>query len=149
MNNLLQKLLTAYCSLLTAYCSLLTAFCSLTTFADPLDTTYRQTFHLSPLLHPNLIPGHINNIFDFRERLLTLTDGVMPTNVKLGTSFGVAPLRSTQGAYYDYIFQQISIKNTFEASFVSDTPLGIHINATPWGDVSNPTADSLYHVLEK
>ena len=124
-------------------------FCSLTAYADPLDTTYRQTFHLSPLFHPNIIPGHINNVFDFRERLLSLTDGVMPTNVKLGTSFGVAPLRSTQGAYYDYIFQQISIKNTFEAAFISDTPLGIHINATPWGDLSDQTTDNLYNFLEK
>ena len=102
-----------------------------------------------PLLHPNLAPGNIRNIYNFRKKLLALTVGVVPKNLKIGTSFGVGPLRNTQGAYYDYVFQQCSIKGTFETSFVSDTPLGIHINATPWGDISNQTADVLYNYLEK
>ena len=150
MKNFIKKIRTTDHGLRTTiFCLMLTAFCSLTGIADPLDSTYRQTFHLSPLIYPTLVTGKINNVFDYRNELLEMTSGVMPTNVKLGASFGVDPLQHTTDDYYDYIFAQNYMANGFEACFVSDTPLGTHINATPWGDSSNQPSKILYNFLEK
>ena len=100
-------------------------------------------------MYPTIIPGNVNNLFDYRSKLLALTDGVMPTNVKLGASFGAEPLQFTQGDYYDYIFKQTRMAPPFEACFASDTPLGIHVNATPWADERDQSVDVLSNFLEK
>ena len=132
----------------TCFCLLLTAFFSLTANADPIDETYRESFYIMTLARLNTVPGSFDNVFEYRDRMLALTGGVMPTNVKVGFSSGIAFMRATQGEYYNYLFAQNFADPIIETAVASDTPYGGHINGTPWSDDADQSIDNALNFLE-
>jgi hypothetical protein len=117
--------------------------------ADPLDETYRETFYITTIGNFNTTPGDINNVYDYRSRLLADNSGVMPPNVKVGFSQSFWTLYVTEESYYDYIFKENSPDFYFDLSEDANALFGVHMNGTPWGDVTNQTIDRLSNYLEK
>ncbi len=146
MKNLIRKLPITDNRLLITI--LVLAFFSLTTTADPINETYRNNFYIMTLGRMNTISGDFNNVFEYRDRMLALTDGIMPTNIKVGFSSGIAFMRATQGEYYNYLFAQNFADPIIETAVASDTPFGGHINGTPWSDDSNQSVDNALNFLE-
>ena len=127
---------------------LIFVFALATANADPIDETYRDNFYIMTLGGFTADYTNSNSIFDYRSRMLNLTGGVMPTNVKVGFSIGVAFMRATQKEYYDYIYNVNYIDNHINIAVVSDTPYGAHINGTPWSDDPDQSVDNALNFLE-
>ena len=128
--------------------------------ADPLDETQRNLFHLSPIGAWDNDVGSFNNIADYQSRMLSLTGGVKPKNLKLGMSNGVDFLMSSHGAYYDYIYAPARVQNlgthrlgevdySMELAQRTDLPMGFHINGMPWADGQIQSEDHLHNFLER
>ncbi|MEO6184424.1 MAG: hypothetical protein ABIP71_15255, partial [Verrucomicrobiota bacterium] len=128
--------------------------------ADPLGETARNTFHLSPIGAWDQRPGGTNSVVGYRSRMLSLTGGVMPKNVKAGVSTGMEYLQSTHGGYYDYLFSpgkvlDFTTYTVGEIDFVTsviisnDIPFGVHVNGMPWADSAIQSEDILHNYLEK
>jgi len=121
--------------------------------ADPLDEVYWRTFFIAPIGAYDQTPGSSNSIFLFRERLLALTGGGQPPNVKVGFSMTANFISSTHGRYYDYIYSPAYAPWETDANLAlaraSDLPLGLHINGTPWADPAQQAVDVLSNFLEK
>ncbi len=123
----------------------LTAFATaVVVTADPLDTTYRQTFHLN-----TLGVGTGSEVPIYRESMLSEVGGVMPQNVKVGISATGSKIMSANGGYYDYLPSVHLQDSSLAAGRSYDLPLGTHLNAIPWDDRSNQSLDILQNYLEK
>jgi hypothetical protein len=139
---------------------LLFAAAALTGWADPLDEAAYRTFHLSTIGSWDYRAGSVNSVTNYRARMLALTGGVMPKNVKAGISAGVEILQSTHGSYYDYIFatgkhwefpDYVNGESDYYDQYIfpSNIRLGVHVNGMPWADSSNQSEDILHNYLEK
>lgn len=121
--------------------------------ADPLDEVYWRTFFITPIGAYDPTPGSSNSIFLLRDRLLALTGGVQPPNLKVGFSMTANFISSTHGRYYDYLYSPAYAPWETDANLAlaraSDLPLGLHINGTPWADPAQQGADVLSNFLEK
>ncbi len=128
--------------------------------ADPLNEAAYRTFHLSTIGSWHYNSGPASSAPDYRTRMLALTGGVMPKNVKVGISSGVEILQSTHGSYYDYIFtsgKQWEFANYVngESDYYStkiatnDLCMGFHVNGMPWADSPIQSEDILHNYLEK
>ncbi len=95
--------------------------------ADPLDTTYHQTFYIN-----TLGVGTGTEVPVYRESMLSEAGGVMPQNVKVGISATGSKIMSAQGSYYDYLPSVHLQDSSLAAGRAYDLPLGIHLNAIPW-----------------
>ncbi len=133
---------------------------SLPLSADPLDETQRSLFHLAPIGAWDDVLGSLNNVADYQSRMLSLTGGVKPKNLKLGMSNGLDFLMSSHGAYYDYIYaparvQELGTHRLGEADYSmalaqrADLPMGFHVNGMPWADGQDQSEDHLHNFLEK
>ena len=71
----------------------------------------RNVFHLSPIGAWDDDVGSLNNVANYQSRILSLTSGVKPKNLKFGTSYGLDFLMSGQGSYYDYIYAPARVQN--------------------------------------
>ncbi len=147
-------------SLWRALAVLLATAALTTALADPLDETARNTFHLSPIGVWDQRPGGTNSVVGYRSRMLSLTGGVMPKNVKAGVSSGLEFLQSTHGGYYDYLFSpgkvlDFTTYTVAEIDYVTgviisnDIPFGVHVNGMPWADSAIQSEDILHNYLEK
>ena len=141
-------------------CGLAVVFGTLSTDADPLDETQRNLFHLSPIGAWDDDAGSFNNAGEYQARMLSLTGGVKPRNLKLGMSNGVDFLMSSHGAYYDYIYAPARVVElgshrlgeadySMELAQRADLPMGFHINGMPWADGQNQSEDHLHNFLER
>lgn len=139
---------------------LLLAAATLTSWADPVDETAYRTFHLSTIGSWDYRAGSVNSVTNYRARMLALTGGVMPKNVKAGISAGVEFLQSTHGGYYDYIFatgkhwefpDYVNGESDFYAQYIfpHDLRVGFHVNGMPWADSAIQSEDILHNYLEK
>ena len=79
--------------------------------ADPLDESERNVFHLSPIGAWDDDVGSLSNVANYQSRILSLTSGVKPKNLKFGTSYGLDFLMSGHGSYYDYIYAPARVQN--------------------------------------
>ena len=136
------------------------AFGIQTVIADPLDETQRNLFHLALIGAWDDKAGSFNNAADYQARMLSLTGGVKPRNLKLGTSDGVDFLMSSHGAYYDYIYAPVRVQDlgthylgevdySMGLAQRTDLPMGFHINGMPWADGQNQAEDHLHNYLER
>ena len=117
--------------------------------ADPIDEAYWKTFYITTLGGFNTAPNNVNNIFYYRDRLLALTGGVMPKNLKIGYGGASWFLSSTQGSYYDYIYIAREVVDQLKPALASDSHIGYFINGMPWGDSADQSRDILHNYLEK
>lgn len=121
--------------------------------ADPLDTPYWRTFYITPIGGYDLAPGSSNNLFMVRDRLLALTRGAQPANIKVGFSMTANFIASTHGGYYDYVYSPAyapwETDTNLEMARATGLPLGIHVNGTPWADPPVQSMDVLSNFLEK
>ena len=112
--------------------------------ADPLDTTYRETFHL------NTIGVGIGAVTEYRGLMLTNTAGVMPRNVQVGVANPLpANLMKSSDSWYDYLPDVCSIRTNLKIVRTNDLPLAMHLNAMPWTDSADQSEDILHNYLEK
>ncbi len=141
-------------------CCLAVIFSTQSVNADPLDETQRSLFHLAPIGAWDDDLWSLNNVADYQSRMLSLTGGAKPRNLKLGMSNGVDFLMSSHGAYYDYIYaparvQDLGTHHLGEADYSmnlaqrTDLPMGFHINGMPWADGQNQSEDHLHNFLER
>lgn len=128
--------------------------------ADPLDETQRSLFHLAPIGAWDDKAGSFNNVADYQSRMLSLTGGVKPRNLKVGMSNGVDFLMSSHGAYYDYIYAPARVQDlgthflgevdySMKLAQRTDLPMGFHVNGMPWADNQNQADDHLHNFLER
>jgi hypothetical protein len=118
---------------------------------------YYQTFHIAPigLWNSSTVP-------QFRGSMLQDLAGVEPRYVRLGVCEGAGIfLESTQGAYYDYIYEPSTppynegedrgweVDRLSQLAQDVDVPWGVHVNGMPWGDLGDQSLDMLHNFLEK
>ncbi len=110
---------------------------------DPLDAPYWRTFHIST------IGVGTANAADYRQSMLSLTDGVMPRNIKVGFAATDAALMAAGGGYYDYLPSVFRLQSSLDWARTNDLPIGVHLNALPWNDSAQQSSDVLHNMLEQ
>lgn len=131
--------------------------------ADPREEAYWRTFYLTPIgawgaedpvpsINGNApYPLGIGNVTEYRDSMLLLTGGEEPLNLRIGISNQTQFLSSTQGVYYDWLYEPNPISDLaglIEQSLKFDVPMGVHLNGTPWADTPNQSVDTLLNHLE-
>lgn len=118
--------------------------------ADPLDTEYRKTFLINTIGMNQSDPvTFLDDLLEYRQRMLANTGGVMPRNVKVGFSVGDTLIMKTAEGFFDYQPAVFATDENLEMGRAGDMAFGIHLNAMPWDDLANQSVDILHNYLEK
>ena len=131
--------------------------------ADPRDEAYWRTFYLTPIgawgaedpvpatPESAAYPFGIGNVQEYRNSMLSLTDGEEPLNLRVGISNQIQFLAITQGTYYDWIYEPNYGGDLWmlrRESQRHDIPFGVHLNGFPWADSHIQSDDNLGNHLE-
>ncbi len=128
--------------------------------ADPLDETERNRFHLALIGAWDDLPGSLNNVAEYKSRMLVTNGGIEPKHLKVGMSNGLDTIMSTQDEYYDFIYSPArviplgthrlgEIDYSMALASRTDVPMGFHVNGMPWADDPDQSVVNLHNFLEK